>query len=599
MRFCHALRCIALALFACALAVPRRRRRRTDPLDALRVKATPKIKQRSASRGLRRHRGRHGKHIEIVATAQAGARAARRRRRQLKRDARAARSASARALQPRRLLRRLPAVLRPGTYVGRATTPMRPATAQDAVRGAVTTASPPSRYRQAGEPSARRSTARRSSALKVTKNARHRRPTDSGPAVLYNANQHAREWLAAETAAGRSTSSSTTTATPGHDAATDQNGDAIRGEAAGLTKGRSPSSSTRTSCGSSCVANPDGYDFTFSPGNRLWRKNLRDNNGDGRITASRDGVDPNRNFPTNWGYDNEGSSDDPPNETYRGTAPGVRARDEGDGRAAEARRLRVPDQLPHGGRAAALPDRLPAVRRTRADNPIYRGAVRHRRRLGDRRQAFDEGDPRNGRRLVDDQDSPLDATRPDRYDPDLSAELYITNGDTMDDAYHKYGTLGLDARDGVASPAADERLSVFEFQDSRPTSRPSSRRTCRSRSTSPRRPRTRRTRSRTSATSVQDFYVTTFAVSYGDPQTVEVDAKRVARQRAMHYRVNGGRGAAGADQGGAGGERYGSDKDVYYHRLRGVVTGTKPGDDVRGVVRAGERRALAVASPTR
>ena len=39
----------------------------------------------------------------------------------------------------------------------------------------------------------------------------------------------------------------------------------------------------------------------------MWRKNLRDNNGDGVITPI-DGVDPNRNFPTKWGYDNEGSS---------------------------------------------------------------------------------------------------------------------------------------------------------------------------------------------------------------------------------------------------------------------------------------------------
>ncbi|HET9900600.1 MAG TPA: M14 family zinc carboxypeptidase, partial [Actinomycetes bacterium] len=54
------------------------------------------------------------------------------------------------------------------------------------------------------------------------------------------------------------------------------------------------------------VQNVDGYDFTFTEGNRLWRKNLRDNDGDGEITF-RDGVDLNRNFATNWGYDNEGS----------------------------------------------------------------------------------------------------------------------------------------------------------------------------------------------------------------------------------------------------------------------------------------------------
>ena len=68
------------------------------------------------------------------------------------------------------------------------------------------------------------------------------------------------------------------------------------------------------------VANPDGYDWSFRPGQRLWRKNLRDTNGDGRITAG-EGVDLNRNFPIKWGYDNEGSSQLVGNETYRGTAP--------------------------------------------------------------------------------------------------------------------------------------------------------------------------------------------------------------------------------------------------------------------------------------
>ncbi len=68
------------------------------------------------------------------------------------------------------------------------------------------------------------------------------------------------------------------------------------------------------------VANPDGYDWTFEPDQRLWRKNLHDNDGDGVITPV-DGVDPNRNYPTKWGYDNEGSSPVFGNETYRGTAP--------------------------------------------------------------------------------------------------------------------------------------------------------------------------------------------------------------------------------------------------------------------------------------
>ncbi len=65
------------------------------------------------------------------------------------------------------------------------------------------------------------------------------------------------------------------------------------------------------------VANPDGYDWTFEPDQRMWRKNLADNNGDGQITDG-DGVDPNRNYPTKWGYDNEGSSNFEASETYRG-----------------------------------------------------------------------------------------------------------------------------------------------------------------------------------------------------------------------------------------------------------------------------------------
>jgi len=52
----------------------------------------------------------------------------------------------------------------------------------------------------------------------------------------------------------------------------------------------------------------------------LWRKNLRDNNGDGQ-TQVGDGVDPNRNFPNHWGYDEEGSSSLPDSEAYRGPAP--------------------------------------------------------------------------------------------------------------------------------------------------------------------------------------------------------------------------------------------------------------------------------------
>jgi carboxypeptidase T len=63
-----------------------------------------------------------------------------------------------------------------------------------------------------------------------------------------------------------------------------------------------------------CV-NPDGYNFniTNSPdGGGLWRKNRRDN-GDGTF-----GVDLNRNYGLEWGYNNQGSSPNSDSDLYRG-----------------------------------------------------------------------------------------------------------------------------------------------------------------------------------------------------------------------------------------------------------------------------------------
>ena len=120
------------------------------------------------------------------------------------------------------------------------------------------------------------------------------------------------------------------------------------------------------------VANPDGYDFTFTPDNRLWRKNLRDNNGDGQITAG-DGVDPNRNFPYKWGYDNEGSSDRPGQRDVPRPRPELRAGDQGAGRPVQAASgFKYFDQLPLGGRAAAVRRRLAGATRRRPDDLIYK-----------------------------------------------------------------------------------------------------------------------------------------------------------------------------------------------------------------------------------
>ncbi len=105
------------------------------------------------------------------------------------------------------------------------------------------------------------------------------------------------------------------------------------------------------------VANPDGYDYTFTAGNRLWRKNLRDNNGDGQITAV-DGVDLNRNFAYQVGLRQRGLLARPDQRHLPRPGPELRAGDPGARRAVPAGRLRVLHQLPLGRRAAALRHRL-------------------------------------------------------------------------------------------------------------------------------------------------------------------------------------------------------------------------------------------------
>ncbi len=67
------------------------------------------------------------------------------------------------------------------------------------------------------------------------------------------------------------------------------------------------------------IVNPDGDVYNengYPQGGGMWRKNRR-NNGGGSY-----GVDPNRNYPYNWGLDNSGSSPFPDDETYRGPFAG-------------------------------------------------------------------------------------------------------------------------------------------------------------------------------------------------------------------------------------------------------------------------------------
>jgi hypothetical protein len=68
------------------------------------------------------------------------------------------------------------------------------------------------------------------------------------------------------------------------------------------------------------IVNPDGYEYIMQ--NQLqfpwWRKNLRDNNGDGVFDPLVDGVDLNRNYDFNW---DEGGDGNPASWFYRGGRP--------------------------------------------------------------------------------------------------------------------------------------------------------------------------------------------------------------------------------------------------------------------------------------
>ena len=131
-------------------------------------------------------------------------------------------------------------------------------------------------------------------ALRLTEGARKSRD-GAKPASLYAATQHAREWMATEMD--------------------------MRLLKLCVERYLSGDKATRellkdVELWFAPMLNPDGYQYSFDA-ERLSRKTLRDNNGDGQITVG-DGVDPNRNYLNRWNYDNEGSSSDFSADSYRG-----------------------------------------------------------------------------------------------------------------------------------------------------------------------------------------------------------------------------------------------------------------------------------------
>ncbi len=374
-------------------------------------------------------------------------------------------------------------------------------------------------------------------AMRVTRNADNT-PDGRRPAVLYSSVQHAREWLAGET--GRRTLRLFVDNYGRNGAARGTDGQPVEG----VTAREITQLVNTRELWFIPIANPDGYDFTFDPENRLWRKNLRDNNGDGEITGV-DGVDLNRNFPTRWRYDDEGSNTEFSSETYRGTGPAS----EPETRAFNSLVNRVhftSNKNDHThGRLLLWPPGW-QVDTHFADEPVFEA-------------------------LAGNDDNPAIPT----FDPDVGADLYTTNGDTND---HLYQVDRVQSFTPEGTPAASG--SGFVFQDVEADVQAEFERHVQfaldlARSADdPDNPVSHL------GNEAPDFQVDRFSVSFGDPQTVQVNARRDIGRITVNYRINDGRVRSARTEEWGGGERYGDEGDYWYHRMRGTVRNTDPGDDV-------------------
>ncbi|MGH9249662.1 MAG: M14 family metallopeptidase, partial [Acidimicrobiales bacterium] len=372
-------------------------------------------------------------------------------------------------------------------------------------------------------------------AVKLTQGARGT-PDGTRPAVLYSSTQHAREWISTEV----------------NRRLMNHYIDRWRANDRDVRK-----LLQTTELWFILVANPDGYQYTFDQ-ERLWRKNLRDNNGDGQ-TQVGDGVDPNRNFPNHWGYDEEGSSSIQSSDTYRGPEP--MSEPETQAMVGLLDRIGFAFQVNwHSNGQWLLYAEGWQTGTPTADDPIYYA-------------------------MSGNLDDPAIAD----FHPGLSSDvLYVTNGETTDYAHAVTGALAWTPELSAGCPGCgfvfpdDEALVQAEFERNLPFAR-----SVADSAVDPDDPKT------VTGITTKPFYVDSddpykrsnpgvqlsFAASYGDPQPVAVIAKRSLGAVEVKYRINGGAVQSAPTSEWEGGSTY-NPASVYYHQMRGVVTGTDPGDSV-------------------
>lgn len=356
----------------------------------------------------------------------------------------------------------------------------------------------------------------------------------SRPKVLYNALQHAREWIAIET---------------------------NRRLAHHFIEGYGQDAEVtaildKTELWFVICANPDGYQLTFQQGFRLWRKNARDLNGDGAVDANNDGVDINRNFAARWNFDTEGSSGTPNSQTYRGPSAASEPETVALQDLVRAQKFALMLNYHSAAELILYPDGWQDQTRT-ADDPIFTALA----------------------------GTLADPAVPG-FTPMLSAGLYITNGETCDYAHAQAGTLCFTPELSTPPPGSgggtfefpdNEALIQAEFQKNLPFALDIART-----AQEPEAPS-----SHLAGRSAAAIQVDAFGASYGSPQPVQANVQRRLGPVTMRYRVNGGTVQEQAAADWAGGERYGDTGDVYYHRVRAAVPGGKPGDKVEVTFSAG------------